>query len=74
MIEVPIDGRPAEPPGSDCLVGVDGNVFSIIGAASKLLRRAGASSGFVAAFRAEATSGTYDHAIAAAIAYLDASS
>ena len=71
-IVVPGDGRPDEAPGADKLVGIDGNVFSVMGATSKLLRRAGASPDFVKAYQAEATSGDYDHAIGASIAYLDA--
>jgi hypothetical protein len=71
-IKVPAEGRPIEAPGAEKLVGVDGNVFAIIGTTCRLLQRAGASKMFVNAYMAEAESGNYDHAIAASMAYLEA--
>jgi hypothetical protein len=71
-IEVPQEGRPPE--GIDAfeaLVGVDGNAYVVLGTVVKLLRRAGASPEYVAAFQGEATSGDYDHLLATAVAYLD---
>ena len=41
----------------------DGNVFSIIGRTVRALRRAGVPSDDILAFRQEAQSGNYDHAI-----------
>lgn len=71
-IVVPLEGRPTEDTSSDDLIGVDGNAFAIIGRASVLLRRAGASPAYISAFTKEATSGDYDHVIQTAVAYLDA--
>ena len=72
MIEVPTEGRPARAPGSDNLVGVDGNAFAVMGATKAMLRRAGASDAYVAAYLQEAMSGDYDRLIATSMAYLDA--
>lgn len=72
-IVVPTTGAPDPAPGADALVGVDGNVFSVLGTTKRLLRRAGASDEYVAAYLAEATAGDYDHAIQASMAYLDGS-
>lgn len=41
----------------------DGNVFSIMGATRKALRRAGASQAELDEYTAEVTSGDYDHAL-----------
>lgn len=43
------------------LVGEDGNAFSIIGRVQRALRTKGVSAEEIDAFRAEATSGDYDH-------------
>lgn len=43
------------------LTGQDGNAFFILGRVSKALRRAGVSQEEIESFRAEATSGDYDH-------------
>jgi hypothetical protein len=43
------------------LVGTDGNAFAVLGATIKAMRRAGVSQSDIDAFRAEATSGDYDH-------------
>lgn len=72
VIEVPQEGRPARAPGSDSLVGVDGNAFAVMGATKTMLRRAGASDTYVAAYLKEATSGDYHRLIATSMAFLDA--
>lgn len=69
----PTDGRPADAPGSDLLVGTDGNAFAVMGTTSKALKRAGASPAYVAAYMKAAMSGDYDHLLAVSMAYLDAS-
>lgn len=71
-IEVPTTGRHTERLDSNALVGMDGNAFAIIGNVRGMLRRAGASKEFLAAFMAEAMSGDYDHVLQTAMAYLDA--
>jgi hypothetical protein len=71
-MEVPVEGRPVNAPGSNTLLGVDGNAFAVMGTVVKALRRAGAEQSFIAAYQAEATSGDYDHLLAASAAYLDA--
>lgn len=71
-IVVPAEGRPAEAIGAAVLEGVDGNAFFIMGATQRELKRAGASKAFTDAYYAEATSGDYDHLIAASVAYLEA--
>lgn len=43
------------------LIGYDGNAFSIMGAVSKALRRAGVSKEEQDAYFSEATSGDYDN-------------
>lgn len=72
MITVPTEGRPSKAPDSSSLEGLDGNAFNIMGATRKLLRDAGASPEFLAAYTREATSGDYDHVLQTSIAYLDA--
>lgn len=72
MITVPVEGRQTEATDSDDLVGLDGNAFAVIGNAARMLRKAGASTEYVDAFRREAMSGDYDHVLQTAIAYLDA--
>lgn len=51
----------------------DGNVYAIIGAVTKALRRAKVSETEIAAFKAEATSGDYDHAIQTAMRWVEIS-
>lgn len=70
-ITIPEHGRPTEPTDSTDLIGVDGNAFAIVGATTRMLAKAGASASFVAAYKAEAVKGDYDHLLAASIAYLD---
>jgi alkylhydroperoxidase family enzyme len=55
------------------LTGSDGNAFAVMGAVSKALRRAGNDPEVIAAFRAEATSGDYDHVLQTAMAYAEVS-
>lgn len=71
-ITVPTEGRPETAPGSEKLIGVDGNAFAIMGTTSKLLQRAGASADFVKSYQADAMSGSYDHLLQVSVAYLDA--
>lgn len=71
-ITVPTEGRPATAPGSDILVGTDGNAFAVMGTVVKALRRAGATPAFTAAYQTEAMSGDYDHLLAASVEYLEA--
>jgi hypothetical protein len=44
------------------LLGMDGNAFSVIGRANKVLRRAGRSAD-IPEFNAEAMAGDYDHVL-----------
>lgn len=46
------------------LTGTDGNVFSVLGAARRALRKAGYTEEQLAAFTREATSGDYNKALA----------
>lgn len=72
-IEVPTEGRPTEATDSTSLLGVDGNVFSVIGTTRRILKSAGASREFYddLAKRAMASS-SYAEALAVCVAYLDA--
>lgn len=54
------------------LVGEDGNAFSILGAVSKALKRAGHGD-VVDEFWAEATSGDYDHLLATCMRWVEVS-
>lgn len=47
------------------LTGIDGNAFSIIGAAQKALKKAGYTKADIVAFNEEAMSGDYDRLLAA---------
>lgn len=51
------------------LVGVDGNAFSILGYTTRALRRAGNPPEVVEAYKAEATTGDYDHLLAVSMTY-----
>lgn len=51
------------------LTGEDGNAFSILGAVSKALKRAGHGEA-AQEFYTEATSGDYDHLLQTAMAYV----
>lgn len=46
------------------LIGYDGNAFSIMGAVTKAMRRAGVSSEEQDAYFKEATAGDYNHLLA----------
>lgn len=54
------------------LSGINGNVFSIIGAAHKALRKAGKADLFEQ-FEREATSGDYDHVIQTCMKWFEVS-
>ena len=43
-----------------CLVGEDGNAFSVIGRTAKAMRRGGCSADDIAEFETKAMSGDYD--------------
>jgi hypothetical protein len=53
------------------LSGQDGNVYSMIGRCARAGQRAGYSQEQLAAFKAEALSGDYDHAIQTCLAWFD---
>lgn len=53
------------------LIGTDGNAFAVLGNAMRALREAGWSQEERDAFRAEATSGDYDHLLGTVMKYLD---
>lgn len=72
-MNIPIEGRPNTDISADeVLLGIDGNAFSIIGNVKRALRRNGASSEYIEAYVKEATSGDYDHLLAASVEYLEA--
>lgn len=71
-IMVPEEGRPRYAPGSELLVGVDGNAFAIMAAVRRWLRDAEASREFIDAYTKEAMAGDYDHLLQASMAYLEA--
>ncbi len=52
------------------LVGVNGNVFSVLGHASKALKKGGWTPPQVEAFMQEAMSGDYDNALRTCMKYL----
>jgi len=53
------------------LVGTDGNAFAVLGKVLRALREAGWSQAEIDAFKAEATSGNYDHLLGTVMEYLD---
>lgn len=53
-----------------CLVGVDGNAFSIMGYTARALRREGLAD-LIDKMHEEATSGDYNHLIAVCDEYID---
>lgn len=55
------------------LTGTDGNAFAVLGAVSRALQRAGVPKAERDAFLAEATADDYDHLLAAALRWVDAS-
>jgi len=67
----PRGGRPPVAPGSDVLVGADGNAFAIMGVASRALHRAGASPEYVNRYLAAAQEGDYDNLLAVTVLWLD---
>lgn len=60
-----------EPRPTVQLVGVNGNAYVIVGKVAKAMRRAGCSKEHIAAYKAEATSGDYDHLLATTMRYVD---
>lgn len=70
-IVVPTEGRPNDTVNSADLLGCDGNAFGVMGQTQRLLRQAGASKEFVTAYMNEAMSGSYEHLLAASMAFLD---
>jgi hypothetical protein len=52
------------------LVGEDGNAFAILGRVAYAMRQAGIDKAEIDAFRAEATSGNYDHLLQTVIAWV----
>lgn len=71
-LAVPTEGRPLSAPGSDILVGIDGNAFSILGTTRKALKDAEASRAFIDAYTNLATQGDYHHLLRVSMAFLDA--
>lgn len=55
------------------LASLDGNVFALIGAASKAARRAKVANEDISKFQTEAMSGDYDHVIQTIMRYFDCS-
>jgi hypothetical protein len=53
------------------LVGTDGNAFAVLGHVMRALREAGWTQEERDAFRAEATSGDYDHLLGTIMKHLD---
>lgn len=53
------------------LTGTDGNAFAILGRVQAALRRAGVGDDAIRDFRAEATSGDYDHLLQTAIRWVN---
>lgn len=53
------------------LTGEDGNAFAILGAVTKVMKRAGLSREQVDEFRGEATSGDYDHLLQTSMKYVE---
>lgn len=53
------------------LTGADGNAFAILGRVQAALRRAGVGDDAIRDFRAEATSGDYDHLLQTAIRWVN---
>lgn len=53
------------------LMNIDGNAYSIMGAAQKAMRRGGVSAEEIKAYLAEATSGDYDHLLQTTMRWID---
>lgn len=64
-------GKPKYPDVSVRLSGGSGNVYAIIGAVKRELKRAGVPAGEVSEFVSEATSGDYDNALQTAMRWVD---
>lgn len=60
-----------KPPGSDKLIGVDGNAFAILGFTQRALRGAGAPADYIERFLQQAKAGDYDALLFAAMLALD---
>jgi hypothetical protein len=58
--------------GSNSLIGVDGNAFSIMGYVRRELRRAGNMPAVVENYTAQAQAGDYDHLLRVSMEFLDA--
>lgn len=72
-MNIPEEGRPdTNIVADEVLLGIDGNAFSIMGAVRRALRQNGASREYIEAYTKEATSGDYDHLLAASVEYLEA--
>jgi hypothetical protein len=65
------EDRPKLPRLTVRLVGTDGNAFAVLGVVFRALREAGWSQEERDAFRAEATSGNYNHLLHTVMKYLD---
>jgi hypothetical protein len=55
------------------LTGGSSNAFTVMGAATKAMRRAGVSQKDIDAYRAEATAGDYDHLLAVTMDWVNVS-
>ena len=60
------------PKGQISLVGLDGNVFSVMGAVSKALRKAGWSKLQIEEYARQAMSSDYDNALRVSMTYTEA--
>ncbi len=65
------DDKSERPRPTVRLVGTDGNAFAVLGHVMRALREAGWSQEERDAFRAEATSGDYDHLLGTVMKHLD---
>ncbi len=53
------------------LIGIEGNVFVVLGTVRKGLKKAGATSEQLDAFQTQATADDYDHLLMVAMAFTD---
>ena len=53
------------------LLEIDGNAFAIMGTVARAMRRAGVDPKIIDQYRAEATSGDYDHLLQVTMEYVE---
>lgn len=69
-IALPVCGSDGEPV-KFALIGCDSNAYSVLGGVAKAMRRAGVKREVIDAYKAESTSGDYNHLISTAMDWIE---